>query len=192
MMQLGSIRPRAACTDGQALKRVVGRALARGIDPHVCQLQEDSNPCGVHRMIRPICMTMLAILVCSVCGCKDESTQDQSSMESSDVATRCVRDHIGIDLPETATGVHCHVESLMIKWVFVRFSLPNEVVADVLQRPLMRRLPSFQQDATVAQELNVNASEIPWWNIAADAARVSRASWTKSGLGGGSNLCSAE
>jgi hypothetical protein len=70
----------------------------------------------------------------------------------------------------------------MLKWVYARFDIPLSKLPVLLHGEPLDRLPDLFEDSSLVKQLQVNASDIPWWQESMDEnAKVSQTTWRKSG-----------
>ena len=126
---------------------------------------------------------ILTTLVALVCSWYAVQMQEAAKRPLGSVAPEaCLKQHLGLTVPESARNVKCSVEAIMVKWVYARLDVPrNDLPGLLLQAPL-NRLPPPSRNAELLRQLQVSASDIPWWQKSADGAiAVSQSRWRKSG-----------
>ena len=128
-----------------------------------------------------ICLVVAGGLVFLSGGC-EKGTAPDSDRSRSAQPELCLKEHLGLVVPKDARNVRCHVEAMMVMWVFARLDvLPRDLPGLLSSHPL-DRLPPLSQNADLVKQLQVNAAEIPWWQVSAgESLTVSRSTWRKSG-----------
>lgn len=129
----------------------------------------------------PIWVTMTWGVVFLLCGCDKEKVSNQTSLDSVEPEI-CLKQHLGLSAPESAENVKCHVEALMVKWLYARLDIPCNDLPDLLLREPLNRLPRLSRNPDLLRQLQVNASQIWWWQKSeGENIAVSQSTWRKSG-----------
>jgi len=128
-----------------------------------------------------ICLAIAWGAVFLLCGCDKEKRGRGGPLGSVTAETR-LKQHLGLIVPDSARNVKCHVEALMVMWVYARLDVPHSDLAGLLLQAPLNRLPRPSKNPDVLRELQVNASEIAWWPKSADGnVAVSQSTWRKPG-----------
>jgi len=133
-----------------------------------------------------ICILMVCIFAAGAflfggCG---KGKEERADCGASMPAEICLKQHLGLVLPEDARNVKCHVEALMVQWVFARFDVSPSILPGLLSLHPLDRLPPLSENPYLQKELQVDGAEIPWWQVpAGEGATVSQSSWSKTEQG---------
>ena len=123
-------------------------------------------------------MKQLSLTLCLVAlGCSRDETR-----ETPETCRSSLQRHLGLCVPMEARNVECHVEALMVQWVYARFDVPSAALRVLSAQEPMNRLPSFAERPEVWERMAIRATELPWWRTqSGTVVRCSEAEWGKTG-----------